>query len=142
MQYHLDLIPHPVSGSIIYQRPKDGFINATAMCQAAGKKFGHYHENVATKEFLAALSAEIGIPITGLVQSISGGDPRLQGTWVHPQVAIHLGQWVSAKFAVQVSQWVFDWMSGNASATKIEIPYHLRRYVVVREVWDFQAGFG
>jgi len=25
----------------------------------------------------------------------------MQGSWVHPQVAINLGQWLSAKFAVQ-----------------------------------------
>lgn len=129
MQQHLDLIPHAVPGAIIYQRPKDGYINATAMCQAAGKLYGHYNENRTTKDFLAALSAEIGIPISELVQSLSGGDPRMQGTWVHPQVAINLGQWVSAKFAVQVSQWVFEWMSGRAPTPGSEVPYHLRRYV-------------
>jgi hypothetical protein len=40
MQQHFDLIPHPVQGGIIYQRPKDGYINATAMCQAASRQFG------------------------------------------------------------------------------------------------------
>jgi len=61
---------------------------------------------------------------------MSGGDHRLQGTWVHPQVAINLGQWVSPAFAVQVSQWVYDWMTGNAPASVVEtVPYHLRRYV-------------
>jgi hypothetical protein len=36
LQQHFDLIPHQVQGGIIYQRPKDGYINATAMCQSAG----------------------------------------------------------------------------------------------------------
>jgi KilA-N domain len=129
MQQHFDLIPHPVQGGVIYQRPKDGYINATAMCQAAGKQFKHWHENKATREFLAALSSAAGIPTTGLVQIIQGGEPHLQGTWVHPQVAINLGQWVSAPFAVQVSQWVYDWMSGQSRSNEIEVPYHLRRYV-------------
>jgi len=130
MQQHFDLIPHPVKGAIIYQRPKDGYINATAMCQAAEKQFKHWNENKTTKDFLAALSAAAGIPTTELVQSIQGGDPRHQGTWVHPQVAINLGQWVSPTFAVQVSQWVFDWMSGNTPTSVAEtVPYHLRRYV-------------
>jgi hypothetical protein len=128
LQQHFDLIPHPVQGGIIYQRPKDGYINATAMCQSAGRQFGHYRENKTSKEFLAALSSAIGIPIAELVQSVAGGDPRFQGTWVHPQVAIHLGQWVSAPFAVQVSQWVYDWMSGRSRSADIEVPYHLRRY--------------
>lgn len=130
MQQHFDLIPHPVQGGIIYQRPKDGYINATAMCQAAGKQFGHYRENKITKDFLTELSTAIGIPIAELVQSVVGGDFRFQGTWVHPQVAIHLGQWVSAPFAVQVTQWVYDWMSGTGPATvKDTVPYHLRRYI-------------
>lgn len=129
MQQHFDLIPHPVQGGIIYQRPKDGYINATAMCQAEGKFFGHYRGNGNAKAFLAALEADIGIPISELVQSVRGGDPRLQGTWVHPQVAINLGQWLSPRFAVQVSQWVVDWMSGIAPTQRIEVPYHLRRYV-------------
>jgi hypothetical protein len=68
MQQHFDLIPHPVQGGIIYQRPKDGYINATAMCQAAAKQFKHWNENKATREFLAALSAAAGIPTTELVQ--------------------------------------------------------------------------
>ena len=118
MQQHFDLIPHQVQGGIIYQRPKDGYINATAMCQSAGRQFGHYRENKSAKEFLSELAFAIGIPITELVQSVIGGDPLFQGTWVHPQVAIHLGQWVSPAFAVQVSQWVYDWMSGSAPAPR------------------------
>jgi hypothetical protein len=131
MQQHFDLIPHPVQGGVIYQRPEDGYINATAMCQAAGREFKHYNENRTTKDFLAALSPEVGIPTSTLVQSMKGGDIRFQGTWVHPQVAIHLAQWLSAKFAVQVSQWVFEWMSGTGrpAAASSVVPYHLRRYV-------------
>lgn len=129
MQQHFDLIPHKAQGATIYQRPADGYINATAMCRAAGKQFKHYNENRATKDFVDALGSEVGIPTSKLVQSISGGDSRLQGTWVHPHVAIHLAQWCSPEFAVKVSQWVYDWMSGKGSPKKAEMPYHLRRYV-------------
>lgn len=128
MQQHFDLIPHPVQGGIIYQRPKDGYINATAMCHAAGKRWGDYHRLETTKTFIAELSSVTGIPTTEIIHSIQGGDPRLQGTWVHPQAAVHLAQWCSASFAVQVSKWVFDWMNGSAPS-RIEVPYHLRRYV-------------
>ena len=120
-------LPHAYHGRTIEQRAKDGYINATAMCQAAGREFKHYNANQATKAFLAELSSEVGIPTSELVQSISGGDPWRQGTWVHPQVAIHLAQWLSAKFAVLVSRWVFEWMSRGAQP--VTIPFHLRRYV-------------
>jgi hypothetical protein len=130
LQQHFDLIPHPVQGGIIYQRPKDGFINATAMCQAAGKQWFDYRRLTTTNAFIEALATETGIPGSELTQSMKGGDIRFQGTWVHPQVAINLAQWLSAKFAVQVSQWVFDWMSGKSPASVAEtVPYHLRRYV-------------
>lgn len=32
---------------------------------------------------------------------VSGGNPTLQGTWIHPYLAINLGQWLSRKFAVK-----------------------------------------
>lgn len=127
MQLELPLIKHEEDGSVIYQRVQDGYVNATAMCKAAGKLWGHYYENKATKEFLDELSSVIGIPITALVCTIQGGYPELQGTWVHPQVAINLGQWLSPKFAVKVTRWVFDWVNNKVS--KSRLPYHLRRYI-------------
>lgn len=129
MQQHFDLIPHQAQGATIYQRPEDGYINATAMCQASGKLWGHYRALASTEAFLSAMSSDIGIPISALAQSVKGGDPRLQGTWVHPHVAINLAQWCSPEFAVKVSQWVYDWMSGRGAPQKAELPYHLRRYV-------------
>lgn len=129
MQTHLNLIPHVAEGATIYQRPEDGYINATAMCQAAQRNWADYRRLKTTGEFFDALSADMGIPISELVQSVSGGDPKLQGTWVHPQVAIHLAQWCSATFAVKVSRWVSDWMSGVSRPGKSNLPYHLQRYV-------------
>lgn len=127
-QYSLSLITHQVQNSIVEQRAADGYINATAMCKAAGKQFNEYTSKTSTTAFLQELAAETGIPVSELVQVVKGGQPHLQGSWVHPQVAIHLAQWVSAKFAVQVSKWVFDWMSGKGQPTKL--PYHLERHVL------------
>jgi len=50
------------------------------VCQASGKLLGHYLETKATKAFLDELSADIGIPISELVQIIKGGHPQMQGT--------------------------------------------------------------
>lgn len=115
----LVLLPHAYQGELIDQRATDGYINATAMCKAAGRQWGHYQENAQTKAFLAALSADIGIPISEIAQSVRGGDHSLQGTWVHPQVAVHLAQWLSPEFAVKVSQWVVEWMSGKHPSDRI-----------------------
>ena len=129
-QFPLALIPHKVEGEVINQRAADGFINATAMCNSIGKRMGHYLENKATKEFLAELSSDVGIPTSELIQSFKGGNPQNQGTWVHPDIAVNLAQWLSPKFAVQVSRWVREWMTGGP--TSAELPPHLKRYMTNR----------
>ncbi len=127
-QLELPLIPHKIDGEIVTQRQKDGYVNATAMCKVAGKLFADYSRLKSTEAFLSKLAADMGIPISEIIQALKGGPPAFQGTWVHPQVAIHLAQWLSQKFAVQVSKWVYDWMTGNKQPGG-NLPYHLRRYV-------------
>ena len=100
-------------GSIIRQRISDGYLNATEMCKANGKLYGHYIENKQTKEFLEELSNDIGIQISKIVEVKKGGNNKTQGTWVHPQVAVHLAQWCSPKFSVAVSKWVLRFMYGD-----------------------------
>jgi hypothetical protein len=126
-QIALPLVTYELEREVIHQRVKDGYVNATAMCKAAGKQWSHYNDIGPTKAFLSALSADVDIPISVLVQSARGGDPNLQGTWVHPQVAINLAQWLSPQFAVQVTKWIMDWMTGKVPGGNL--PYHLRRYM-------------
>ena len=126
-QLNLPLVQYEIEHEVIHQRVKDGYINATAMCKAAGKQWNDYWRLKSTPEFANELFSDTGIPVSELIQSIKGGVPYLQGTWVHPRVAIHLAQWLSPKFAVKVSKWVFDWMSGKVPGGNL--PYHLRRYM-------------
>jgi len=122
-------INHQAENEVIYQRVKDGYISATAICKASGKRLQHYWDSPQTKPFISALSSDSRISAIELVQSIKGGVPHLQGTWVHPQIAIHLAQWASPKFAVLVTKWVMEWMTGNVTPNN-NTPYHLRRYFV------------
>lgn len=85
---------------------KDGYINATRLCQSAGKLWKNYIVNAKTEEFMAALSKTADIHCDVLVQSKQGGVAKCQGTWVHPRVATHLAQWCSAEFSVLVSGWL------------------------------------
>lgn len=128
-----ELIPREIDGFVIHQRAKDGYVNATAMCKAAGKLIGHWSQNNDTKKVLASLSPVIGIPITGdsangergLVIIRQGGRPDEQGTWVHPTVALHLAQWCSSDFYAAVLTWtISEWASGNkhAAAPAFQIP--------------------
>jgi hypothetical protein len=105
----IELISHRVENFVIHQRKPDGYFDAAAMCRAVGRQFHDYRRLDATQEFLKELSSVTGIPLTGLTKTIQGGPPHLQGTWVHPDVAIHLAQWCSPKFAVAVARWVREW---------------------------------
>jgi hypothetical protein len=126
-QFSLPLVQYEFEKETIHQRVKDGYVNATAMCKAVGKAFNDFARLKTTLPFLEELSSETGIPVSELVQTVKGGVPALQGTWIHPQVAINLATWLSPRFAVKVTQWVFDWMSGKVAGGNL--PYHLRRYV-------------
>ncbi len=126
----LQLIPHQVGSSLINQRAIDGYVNATAMCKAVGKLFADYRRLAVTTAFLEELSGSMGIPIDRLVFTMATGPNDLRGTWVHPHVAINLGQWCSPKFAVAVSQWVHDWFTGSLKPGGL--PYHIQRYMANR----------
>ncbi|MDH4417689.1 MAG: KilA-N domain-containing protein [Acidovorax sp.] len=128
-QYSLSLITHQVQNSIVQQRADDGYINATALCAAAGKRWHNYVRNETTGNFLRALEAKTRISVSLLTQQLTTPE-GLTSTWVHPKVAIHLAQWLSAEFAVQVSEWVYDWMNGDQQPREAQLPYHLRRHML------------
>ena len=69
-----------------------------------------------TKEFIAELSTSLKNPkrdkhVTDIIVTKRGGDPALQGTWIHPDLAVHLAMWLSPKFAVKVARWVNEEIS-------------------------------
>jgi hypothetical protein len=35
-----------------------------------------------------------------------GNDKHLQGSWIHPDLAVPLAQWISPSFSIQVSRWI------------------------------------
>jgi len=98
--------PLVLNGITIEVDPQTLMVNATQMCRAAGKLFGHYRRLDSTEEFLQELISVIHIRITGLIYTIQGGRPELQGTWVDWRVALHLAQWLSPAVQVQVTGWI------------------------------------
>ncbi|WP_029511195.1 KilA-N domain-containing protein [Marinobacterium stanieri] len=123
------LIPRVEEGEIIPQRVRDGYISATALCKSVGKRFSDYHVLKSTQEFIDELSRETSLPKDQLIHIIQGGPSQEQGTWVHPYLAINLGQWLSVKFSVKVSQWVYEWQSGISAHV---MPVHIERYMLNR----------
>lgn len=119
---------YTVNGIDIDQRIVDGFLNATAMCVAHGKDVSEWLALEATLRLVSALAKKLGLnPIAGKVGNsvytrVSASYPTLVvvkrgapktggGTWVHPKLAVHVGQWCNEEFALQVSDWVEEWIT-------------------------------
>jgi KilA-N domain len=106
------------NGRTIRQR-EDGYLSATDMCQACGKRLNDWMRLSATGEYLKALEDVTGIPATELVQVFQGGTPETQGTWVYRRAAIRLAQWLSPQFAVWVDEWIEELLiKGKIEATQ------------------------
>jgi hypothetical protein len=58
------------------QRVCDGYIDATAMCKAAGKQFRDYYRLKSTKDYIEELSGEIGVAPTQLVEVKKGNTSK------------------------------------------------------------------
>jgi FAD/FMN-containing dehydrogenase len=141
----LGLTARAWNGISISRRISDGYVNATAMCQAGGKKWNDYFRLARTQDYIAALAAVAGNPATGnagLILVIQGGQPHLQGTWIHPRLAIDLARWISAPFAVWMDGWLLEEM---AHATQPAQPRARRRTTRAQqarteeEIWWDQA---
>ena len=86
--------------SVSFFNGKIVMVNATEMAKAFGKYPKDFLTNKQTKEFLSSLSAVRGIPLTELVKVVQGGDPQMQGTWMHEDVALEFARWLSPTFAI------------------------------------------
>ena len=100
--------PLVLNGLVIEVDPDTFMVNATQMCRAAGKLFGHYWQLDSTKNYLQKLSSDIGIPISELYKKTKGGRQDLQGTCVHFRLAVHLAHWLSIEVQVQFSKWIAE----------------------------------
>jgi hypothetical protein len=77
----------------------------------------------------------VHIPADLLAQTVSTGPNEQRGTWVHPQVAIHLAMWCSATFAVQVTTWVEQgYVTRRNTAFTNDLSYDHGLLPLIREV--------
>ncbi|HMA78844.1 MAG TPA: KilA-N domain-containing protein [Candidatus Paceibacterota bacterium] len=99
----------------------DGYINATKMCQAGEKEWSSFSRTQQASEYIDALASVLQICRTEIIETTQGGNPRLQGTWIHPRLASRLAQWVSPEFAVVVDGWVLEIMQSGSVGQGDEI---------------------
>jgi hypothetical protein len=125
------------NGTPISRRSTDGYVNATAMCKANGKAWNDYWRLDRATEYLEALSTETGIPVSKLCLSLRGG--AVQGTWVHPRVAVDLARWISAPFAVWMDGWFLESIQ-QAPTAPVEMPPQRLREVEVIALVERSIG--
>ena len=110
-------------------RREDGWVNATAMCQAGNREWFTYARSSRTQEYIAALAAVVGSPrncghphqgspqdpATVVVRSVTTGPNDQRGTWVHPRLAVDLARWISPAFAVWMDGWFLESLAAAAA---------------------------
>lgn len=104
---------------------EDGYIYATALCKASGKRLNNYIRMKETTEVIEQLSIYTSIHKDELINIQKGGiDKKKQGTWIHPDLFFHLAQWCNPSFSLQVSRWIRELLitgkveQGNEKSTE------------------------
>ena len=87
---------------------EDGYIFATALCKAVGKKPNDWLRLKETKDLKNQLEkSKSGIPDLQLIEVYKGKSSKYNsGTWIHPGLGLQLAQWCSPNFSLQVSKWL------------------------------------
>ena len=112
-----NLISRSWNGTPIQRRTTDGYVNATAMCRANDKRWSKYRESDRANEYLEALSTEVRISVSGLIESKLGGSNGGE-TWIHPQIAVDMARWISAPFAVWMDSWFIGELNTRVSQVR------------------------
>jgi len=118
-------LTHNYNGYAISQ-DSDGYTCLTDMAKAAGKLVGHYLELDSTKNYLDALSTDIGIPILSLVKVFKGGSGK-QGTWAHPEVAIDFAAWCNVSFKIWANRTLRGVIEGKATPPRQDNTLAIRK---------------
>jgi len=134
------MVSRDFHGATIRQRVSDGYLDATAMCKATGKRFGDYKRLKNTKEFFSVLSGYVGIPTDLIIQIINTGANEKRGTWIEPHASINLAQWCSPEFAVMVTEWIFELLTKGSVTLNPEPNQEIATYAKVNS--DLLESFG
>lgn len=105
---------------------KDGkmMVNATQMAKAfGGKTISHWLSNNQTTELIACKSADSGIPTSELIVVVKGGEPSLQGTWLHEDLALPFAQWLSPKFYIWCNDHIKELLTTGSTSLNLPTDY-------------------
>ena len=99
-------------------------VNATQMVKPfEGKTVTHWLSNNQTTELIVYKSADSGIPTSELVVVIKGGEPSLQATWLHEDLALPFAQWLSPKFYIWCNDHIKELLTTGATSPNLPTDY-------------------
>lgn len=107
------IIKADFDGSVVTLN-SDGWINATAIADANGKRVDHWLANKETKEYIEKLNTR---NYGYLIQAKRG---RNGGTWLHPKLAVMFARWISVDFAIWCDEQIDEIIHGKPESNDWE----------------------
>jgi hypothetical protein len=109
------------NGTPIFRRTTDGYVNATAMCKANGKKWNDYYRQEKTAQYLQSLKGSAGFPADPIIK-ITDGPNEGRGTYVYHRIAVDLARWIDTDFAVWMDGWFLETIEKQMASSSISQP--------------------
>jgi regulator of replication initiation timing len=89
---------------------RNGYINATKMCQDNGKRLDNWMQNSWSKDYIEDFNSHPYIPGTPSTIVVNSGSNDTRGTYVHLELITHIASWISIKIARKVSRIVNEYL--------------------------------
>jgi len=105
---------------ILTIREEDGYVNATKLCKAGGKKYNAWSTRKKTTQLISFLSKELKMEEKELIKKELKGKNENRAVWVHTSIATNIACWVSIEFGCKVCLWIEDW---------IKLPKNKQKYI-------------
>ena len=105
---------------ISFANGENVMVNATEMGKKFGKRVTDWMDNQYSKEFIQELT-EVRKSVSAdfqAVRVIKGGNPELQGTWMHEDVALEFARWLSPAFAIWCNDRIKELLKYGMTATQ------------------------
>lgn len=106
---------------------KNGYINITKLCKESRKKFNHWTDNASSQNLIREIGKSLGYAekdtniASKLIIAIRTGNNYYRGSYVHPELAIHVATWCNAKYATIVSKVMVEYHSKESVAERNEL---------------------
>ena len=105
--------------SVSFFTGKSVMVNATEMAKPFGKRVSDWMDNQYSKEYIQAL-IDVRKSVSAdfqAVRVVKGGNPTLQGTWMHEDVALEFARWLSPAFAIWCNDRIKELLKYGMTAT-------------------------